>query len=697
MITHVESEVKNILKGPPSDSALDQIRKLKKIKIEASPVGIAKGRLLDNHMLNYRATYISRIEGVYDYSDIIQQNINYTTKVHAVKDLPFNVSVFGRYTNSAYFRNYVDFNIGLNGKEVAGLAKDKYQQNAQKAYQAEQQMLQLYVDDKLAKLNSLSDEFKKRDNPECLNKYIHYKEILANKQVYIDKIKDGEDSISAAVEYVSKFDSIQHSMDVLQRLTDSLKNEYNNAAVEIRKLQKADINDLKGQEELLRKYAPYLKKMHVDTSFVDEYRNKFWEGFQKLSLGRSIATSTQLSFQNVSINGVNMEYDLGDAFLSVQAGWTDFGLRDFVFNTSKKKVNNFVYSTGIGIGLRTKNYAMISVFGGKHNPVYSGSQSGSAAPGSIGMSLSGQLSYRHLTLNGEVAQSTYAKPVANGTKNSFSINDKSNKAFSCSFYSILPKRGLNVNGYYKYYGANFYGFNAYRLSANNSQWGVQASKSFFHNLLTINAGIKKNDYQNPYVEQVYNGKNTVTTLMATFRKNRWIVSAGYMPSFQYVSIHDTVYENRYQVLNCMASYSYKVGDVPATSTLIFNRFMNNSASGYFYGNSSNIVMTQHFQFDRYSSGLTASVIKNNIYSYVVFDGHIQYMISRKVTVKGGFKINSLSAAEYESKTGGYGSTALTIPRVGVLSLQVDCNYYPDINYKLYNNTMGVLSFTTYFK
>jgi hypothetical protein len=258
--------------------------------------------------------------------------------------------------------------------------------------------------------------------------------------------------------------------------------------------------------------------------------------------------------------------------------------------------------------------------------------------------------------------------------------------------------GLDVNAYYKYYGINYYGFNAYRINANNSQWGIQAGKSFFNRVLTINAGLKTNDYQNPLVSQVYSGKNTITTLNAIFRKSRWVITAGYIPSYQYVSINDTVYENRYQVINCMASYSYKLGEIPSTSSVIFNRFLNdNSTSAYFYGNSSNIALTQTFNFNKYTSSLNASVIKNNIYSYTVFDGGVQYRISQLVTLKGGFKINSLSAQEYQSKVGGYGSTAWAIPKVGSLSVQVDYNYYPDINYKLYGNTVGTLGFTTTFK
>jgi len=484
----------------------------------------------------------------------------------------------------------------------------------------------------------------------------------------------------------------------MKLVTDSLSNEYRNAIGSIEKIKNNGKNLTTGRWDDLRPYMPYLKLLHVDTLAPEPPGGKFWDGFKKLSVGRSMPSSTQLSFQNTSINGINTKYSFGKVYSILQAGWTDFGLRDFVFNSSRQRVNNFVYNAGLGLEYRNNDYVLVSFFGGKQNPIYTGNTAGATQQHTFGMSVSGQWSWKFLTLNGEVAQTAYAKPALTGTKKSFSIADNTNKAYCLNAYSVFPGLGLNLNGYYKYYGTNYYGFNAYRINANNRQWSIQGGKSFFNSALTINMGVKTNDYQNPYVEQVYSGKNTITTLNASFRKNKWFVTAGYIPSYQYVSIHDTIYENRYQVINGMASYSYKLGDITANTSGVFNRFLNdNDSSAYFYGNSSNIAVTQTFYFNRYSSSLNASIIKNNLYSYTVFDGSIQYRISDMLTIKGGFKISSLSSLDYESKAGGYGATSLIIPKVGALSVQVDCNYYPDINYKLYSNTVGTLVFTTYFK
>ncbi|OQP58051.1 hypothetical protein A3860_06890 [Niastella vici] len=697
------SQIKDPLNGIknklPSDSAFTALKKLQKKKIDTPDVQLSKDRWLQGHVISYNATYISRIEGVYDYGDILQHNLNYTTRVALFKNIPFNVSLFGRYSNSSFFRNYLDFNIDLAGGDLSGIAQRKQQAAMQRTYEAKTQMLQVYLDDQLKQLNNFSSLLQVPDNPDCLNRYIHYKEILANKDIYREKITSGVDSISQAASYVEKYDKAKHTVDSLKLMADSLRNEYKNAEAEIKQLKGESMEDWAGAGNKLSKYNKYLKLLHVDTAVAaaGEYK-KFWDGFKKLSLGRSMPNSTELSFQNVSINGINTRYDFGKLFTVLQAGWTDFGLRDFVFNSSKRRINSFVYNVGLGIQSRNKDYLLLSFFGGKQNPVYTGNSTGTTRQNTLGVSVSGQLSWRHLTLKGEIAQSQYAIPTDSGTRKTFRLSDNSNKAYSIAAFSVFPRLALNINAYYKYYGANYYGFNAYRINANNAQWGIQGGKSFFNNALTINAGVKTNDYQNPYVEQVYSGKNTITTLNAIFRKHGWVITVGYIPSYQYVSINDTVYENRYQVINCMTSYSYKLGEIPATSSVMFNRFLNdNSTSAYFYGNSSNIALTQIFNFNKYTSSFNASVIKNNLYSYTVFDGGIQYRIGQKVTLKSGFKINSLKAQEYESKVGGYGGTSWSIPKVGAFSLQVDYNYYPDINYKLYGNTVGTLGFTTSFK
>lgn len=702
----VDSSWMSQLSGPlqgiknklPSDSAFTALKKLQKKKIDTPEVQLSKDRWLNGHTLSYNATYISRIEGVYDYGDILQHNLNYTTRVALIKNIPFNVSLFGRYTNSSYFRNYLDFNIDLAGGDLSAIAQRKQQAAVQQTYESKARMLQVFFDDQLKQLTDFSSLLHVPENPDCLNRYIHYKEILANKDIYREKIASGADSISQAASYIEKYDKARHTIDSLKIMTDSLTNEYKNAVADIKQITGKSKEDMEGAGNLLTKYSKYLKLLHVDTTVVAENRKRFWDGFRKLSLGRSMPSSTQLSFQNVSINGINTRYSFGQVFSVLQAGWTDFGMRDFVFNSSKRRINNFVYNAGLGIENRNKDYLLVSLFGGKQNPVYAGNDTGELKQNTLGVSVSGQLSWKYLTLNGEIAQSQYTIPADSGSKRTFRLSDNTNKAYSISAFSVLPRLGLNINAYYKYYGANYYGFNAYRINANNSQWGIQGGKSFFNNALTINMGLKTNDYQNPYVDQVYSGKNTITTVNAIFRKNRWIITAGYIPSYQYVSINDTIYENRYQVINCMTSYSYKLGEIPSSSAVIFNRFLNDdSSSAYFYGNSSNIAFTQTFNFNKYTSSLNASVIKNNLYSYTVFDGGIQYRINQVITLKGGFKINSLSAQVYESKVGGYGSTAWNIPKVGSLSLQVDYNYYPDINYKLYGNTVGTLGFTTSFK
>ncbi|WP_315815040.1 hypothetical protein [Paraflavitalea speifideaquila] len=510
--------------------------------------------------------------------------------------IPFTVSLFGRYTNSRYFRNYLDFNIDLGANDLSAIARGRQQTALQNTWDAKTQMLELYFNDQLKQLASFSSLLRVPDNPDCLNRYIHYREILANKDIYLSSITSGADSIARAASYVEKYDKAKHTLDSLKLMTDSLTNEYKNAAGDIQRLIQNGKDNAAGSGDRLIKYAGYLKRLRADTTAPDDNRKTWWDGFKKLSIGRSMPSLTQLSFQNISINGINTRYSFGQVFTVLQAGWTDFGLRDFVLNSSRRRINNFVYQAGLGIEGRNKDYLLVSLFGGKQHPVYTGNAQGALQQRTLGVSLSGQLSWKYLTLQGEIAQSDYAKPAGSGTKRSFRFSDNTNKAYSVTAYSLLPRLGVNVNGFYKYYGVNYYGFNAYRLNANNSQWGIQGA-SLFNNALTVNLGVKTNDYQNPYVEQVYTGRNTITTINASFRRNKWFVTAGYIPSYQYVSINDTIYENRYQVINCMTSYSYRIGDIPSTSSIIFNRFLNdNGASAYFYGNSTNIALTQTFNF-----------------------------------------------------------------------------------------------------
>ncbi|PSL46351.1 hypothetical protein CLV51_103329 [Chitinophaga niastensis] len=697
----VKDRLDRIVKSVAKDSVRHHNNKVKDTLpgMAVPRTALSSNRLLSNHYLSYNLNYVSHVEGVYDYSDIVQQFLTYKTDLSVFKDIPLGLTLNARYSNSPYFRNYIDFQVDLKGNQISSLAEKAGQENLQNTYRSKGQALKGLFENKLKNLEQLQSELVLPSTDGCVSRYIHCKEMVSNKDVY-GQLASGEagkykDSLSQAEQFVAWYEKRKHYTDSVKRNIDSLSNQYKAGLSDVNNMLGSLQSGSKNYSALLLKYSSSLK--NFDTTSL-ERKHTFIEGFNRLVLGRSFPSSTQLNFQNISINGINTEYQFNNAFVMLQAGWTDFGLRDFVFKQDKQRISSFVYATGVGWGKRNSDYVMVSLFGGEMGGgSYSGVTNAAPHKNVQGVSLSGQWVRKNITLNAEVAQSTYPDTARSGKI--FNLNDHTNKAYGMTAYTNWPQLQLNASGYYKYYGINYYGFNAYRIPATNSLWGVQAEKYFFGRLLSINAAVKKNDYQNPYVQQVYSGQNTIVSVQAGFRKRRWpYISVGYIPSYQYVSINDTIYQNRYQVLNAMLNYQYKLGVAMASSGIIINHFISGGAqTAIFYGNSTNFILNQVFQFEKYSSGLNASVLQNTRYKYVVFDGYVSSQVMQRLMVKGGFKINSMAAAEYNAKLGGYGGLTANLAKTGILSVNVDYGFYPDLYATLHRNIMGTIGFTTFFK
>lgn len=692
--------IDNIVNSVFRDSLQVKADKLEAVALQSPGVSVKTGMFAD-HYLEYNAAFTTRIEGEYNYNNLFQQTLNYRTTATMLKKLPFKVMLSARKTNSHWFRDYVDFSVGLNGKDLTKRASLANLKNHRASNLALVDKLKLLYRNRIDQLQKLDNGLDHQMEDSCINTYIKYKEIIANREYYLDSLQNiagGNDKLLEEAErYVKWYDSSKSQIDAFIERISGLENDYK---IALQQFDKAVSNATTGAVDaelpgILKQYGKGLANLDTTTLLPDYSK---LQRIQRFSIGRSMPSGTQLNLQNISIKGLDIEYQSDHYFYALTAGWTDFGLRDFVFQTGSRKVNHFVYSAGVGRGERASNFIFVNVFGGSKSQDLTSSQVGQVTHSVVGLSLSSQIRLDSWLVNAEVSQSSFEKQTNGTSKRSFSFSDKTNKAYSLTAKGSVRDANLHFTGYYKHFGVNYYGFNAYRLIANNDLWGADVSKQLLNNALSIKVAIKKNDYQNPLVQQVYAGKNIITTVNAVLNKKQFTVSAGYIPSYQYVGINDSVYESRYEVINCLVNVRYKTGEIPSSTVVIFNRFLNSKPSNrFFYGSSTNIVLNQLFLFPVYSTSLNISVFKNSIYRYIVCDGSIQYQVSRTVTVKGGFKINSLSTDIYEAKAGAYGGTTINVPRVGLFTLRLDSQYYPDINYRLYSSTMGSIGFSTHFK
>ncbi len=660
-----------------------------------------RNALLGNKYFSYTGSYVSKLEGQYHIDNLFQQVFTYGATVQLSKELPVNVLLSGRKTNSPYFRDYLDFTINAQPEQITRQMAGKSVDSRKNRLLREAESIRSAYNKRLNELLQLQNKLKSLPGDSCLSYYVQSRELLASEAYYQDSVSfPDRDNIhrklADARQFMASFDSTRRLLDSFNVKIDQYINTARLAFSDLNNT----INDIRSGKALQTAIPSVIRYgsevTGFDSSMLQE-KTHWLQNFRRLALGRSFVDGSQLTLRDISVKGLQAEYQAEKYFYSVVAGWTDFGLRDFLGRNDRVKLNSLVYAATIGKGKKDNNYISLGVFGGQKPGGYAGSNYRDS--GYIwGLSLAGQYQLRYWTVNAELAQSNGFRQPGSKTSGDFDLSDKSNKAAALQASGAVRAIALHLTGYVRYYGANFQGFNAYRINAANTLWGVEASKSFFRQSLQLEVAVKTDDYRNPYVEQVYDGRNIIQSFSARFNKGKLTVSASYKPVYQYLGVNDSLFEARFQVLQGVAGISYKTGDIPSNSSLLFNRFTSRQTTQqYFFGNSYNLVASQSFFFPQHSALLSGSYLANERYTYWLVDGCIQYKLHRSISIKIGGRMYALHSDTDQTRVGAYGGTIFSIKHIGQFSLRCESNYFPDLQYRLYGNTMATVGFSTRFK
>jgi hypothetical protein len=407
-------------------------------------------------------------------------------------------------------------------------------------------------------------------------------------------------------------------------------------------------------------------------------------GIRNFSLGRSNLNYSDLTAKNISINGVNFEYNSW-YYLAVAAGTVDYRFRDFSVNGSNKR-HQFMYLVRAGIGRLEKNYFILSAWRGQKQ-LYAASTASDITVSGLSAEAKWQLN-SSTYLIGEVAQSIapdYRQvPVTTNTK--FSLSDKSNQAYAVRLYSWWPATQTRVEGSYKKTGANFQSFSSFQTNAALESWSVKAEQSVWKRRLRITASVRKNEFSNPYLVQQYESNTVFKSLSATFRMRKWpVITAAYQPMSQLTVLDDQVVENRFQTLTASIYHMYPIKKLNTATTLVLNKF---------YNNATNLYWLQNFFFNRFTANVAFSYSKNANYQLNVMEEGVQVNLGTRGTAGLGVKINSLN--QEVVKTGTYINGSIRLWKQDMIYLSFERGYLPGWNTGLVRNDMANVQFVKNF-
>jgi hypothetical protein len=654
---------------------------------------------LNGGYVSYQFNYRSVIDTPYAEKDIVQHNVMGRLDMTVAGFVPLQVNYWLRQSNSNFFRNIADVQVSFSGAAL----RNKLQTGMRNRLLALAPSLQDSLLEKLYALKQLEQmklgsAFKNIFHPQ---KLIEANEILRLPGItWQSGLPDSvnivrEDSMKKAAAFLlDEYAKTKQQYEQLNGQVDSLKQLYEKNLQKIakyRQLINGQWNELQTGRQIKNKLDEFgLGNVNIPPGY------RWLLGVRNFSVGRSPVSYSELTAKNISVNGVNFEYNSW-YYLAVTAGTVNYRFRDFVINGFNKQPQ-YLYMVRAGIGRLEHNYFIVSAFRGQKQLFRTGS-AGNTTAGISGVSAETRLEVnRNTYVTAEVAKSIAPDYRNNPAeyKTRFTLSDKTNQAIAVKIYSWWPSLGSRIEGFYKKTGANFQSFSSFQTSSALESWYVKAEQSFFDRKLRLTGSVRKNEFSNPFIVQQYTSNTVFKSLTASLRIRKWpVITAGYQPLSQLTKVDNQIIENRFQTFNTTLYHQYAVKQLRMATTVMWNRFYNdNTDTGFVYYNAVNSYLMQSFFFKAFTANIGASHTKNGSYTLQVLDGYIQPGLGRLGEVGVGIKINNMNQSEI--KAGAYVNASIHIHKQDVLMLSYEHGYLPGISGTLVRNVIGSVQFIKTF-
>lgn len=701
----------------------------------------SKAPLLQIHgNILYNVDYRSYIDTPYAENDVYYHTIQTYLDVTYKNSYPMRVYLTNRFGNSAFTRRFTDLNMQFNANDF----KNRIRQTIQnyptphlpgdslhyhelafqnkfieleklKAWLNSSFVIQKLVEEKEKVLYPGKDTLLSVDtglDRHALQVNLQYKITRPGFTVpdYLkDLVKMPEKPMGEEREkylrlpdsaFLKRYENGRKQVDSLAKELAVLEKKYLRArqqAAEKKDKQKTGLYQAASLEELQGEMA---ERGVPDSALPAGYKT-LW-AIKSLGIGRTMVDYSELSAKNVSINGVQVEYN-PSYYVAFAAGTINYRFRDFLVKNANTG-GQHLYLVRVGRGEKNGNNIILTWYTGKKQLYNSNGNSQAAQPDFhlMGFTLEGNYRLGPATLlTAEVAKSslpyyTNAERKHTLLSDAVRFNEHSNEAYSLKVQTAVKATDTRIQAFYKHYGANFQSYSLITTGMQQRAWLLKADQPFFRKQLMVTGSLKENDYTNPAANVSYQSNIVFKSIQATLRIPKWpVFTAGYYPSAQLTKLADNAYtENMFYSLVANMSYYYKVNSVNMSSTAMYTRFYNKqSDSAFIYANTTNLLVNQAFFYDRLTCQTTGSAALGQGYNLYTVDNEVQYALFSWLSAGAGIKYNRQTY--YNITQMGYrGNVVIRIKKLGEFQLMADKGFIPGANRQLVENTTGRFS---YFK
>jgi hypothetical protein len=517
--------------------------------------------------------------------------------------------------------------------------------------------------------------------------------ILTKKAGITDTAKAKADSAAApfAAYYKkqkAKLDSLQKIVAKYKTKTDSIKTDVQKDVAGIRqKIYKAT------SENELRKLAeengiPIDKKTKLEKQLA---------AIKTFSIGRSVLNYTELTAQNITVSGVNIEYN-PSCYAAFAAGKIDYRFRDF-YNRKTRQNNQYIIMGRLGLGDKDHTAIIFSYFTGrKSNNNYGYRDSANSPVNLMGYSVEAILKKdENNFLSAEFAKST--KPVIgnfSASKQSGSLlrfHDPSNMGINFKARTIIPETHTKLSGFYRKTGENFQSFSLFSYNTNQTAWLGRIDQSFYKDRITLSGMLRRNDFTNPFTDKTYKTSTIFKSVLLNVRLRKFpVISIGYYPGTQlYLIDKETIRESAYYILNGSASYSYIIKGLQLHSMAVYNKYTSEATdSGFVAYRGINVYASQAIRFSKIQLQAGYAYTRQSLLQYSTFEATGDYSFRSWLKVGAGLKCNNVKGG-----TAYWGQSIqlrTEFKKWGGLLLQYEKSYLPTFTQQLAPVEIGRVSY-----
>jgi hypothetical protein len=642
----------------------------------------------------YNLNYYSLIDTPYSENNIYQHTIQTWLDILVKGQFPFRIFLTNHFSNSSLFRNYSDFNFSYNNSAFNQQIRDQLRRELLQSMPSRKLIdsLQRVLKTDWQKLNGLEGYGR---NPSLIQKAIEEKEAAAagKKTDSTQQNDNGLDSVYSIMRHSS--DSLKREIVRIQQLLQVSHQQSQTAVSQ----NLADIRQLDNPNEV-RKELTVLGLS--DSSLPKGYKTLM--AVKSFGIGRTVVNYSELSAKNISVNGVQAEYNPG-LYYAVAAGSVDYRFRDFLVQQPNEP-HQYLSIFRIGEGLKGGNSIILTYFTGRRQ-LYNAAttdSAGSQVPSSLLMGFTLEGNY-HLSKNilftAEIAKSSSPSYTGDSAKQAggstlFRMDDHSNEAWSMKINAFLPATQTRFTGAYKHLAENYQSFSIFTDGSAQSAWSANLDQLLFKKQLDVRLGANTNDFSNPLIGQEYSSTTVFKSIQVTLRKKNWpILSLGYFPSSQITKLGNGQYiQNQFYTLTGNATQSYSFHHLLMNTTVVYTQFYNRSAdSGFTYFNTRNLLLSQSLFLSKFTLQLNATGATNEDYQLYTLEGKVQHTVNKWLTVGAGIKYNRQTV--YDIDQMGYSAEAtLRLNHLGQIQFSADKGFIPGMNKVLVPDNTGRL---TYFK